>query len=74
MITDGVVKTVCNLSTGCGILVHLKDGKVVKVEGDPQSPNKGLICARGMAAMEYLYHPDRLKYPLKRVGKRGVSS
>ncbi|MCX6012181.1 MAG: molybdopterin-dependent oxidoreductase, partial [Chloroflexi bacterium] len=72
MIKDGVIRTVCNLCTGCSILVHLKDGKVIKTEGDPQSHiNKGLICDRGLASAEYLYHPDRLKYPLKRVGKRG---
>ena len=72
MITDGVVRTSCNLCTGCSILVHLKDGKVTKVEGDPESPvNKGEICDRGVYAAEYLYHPDRLKYPLKRTGERG---
>jgi len=72
MLTDGVIRTSCNLSTGCGILAHLKGGKVVKVEGDPQSSvNKGLICDRGLASIEYLYHPDRLKYPLKRTGERG---
>ena len=68
-----VVKSTCNLChTPCGILVHLMDGRAVKVEGDPDAPfNKGILCTKGLASLEYLYHPDRLKHPLKRVGERG---
>ncbi len=56
----------------CGVLVHLKDDKVVKVTGDPNCPTSdGYLCAKGRASVELLYHPDRLKYPLKRVGARG---
>mgnify|MGYP001813492225 CR=1 FL=1 len=58
---------------GCGVLVHVKDDKVIKVTGDPESPlNKGKMCPKGLASIEHLYHPDRLKYPLKRAGKRGA--
>lgn len=57
---------------GCGMLVHVKNGKAVKVEGDPDCPNsRGYLCVRGRNALGYVYHPDRLKYPLVRVGKRG---
>jgi len=57
---------------GCGVLVHVENGKVVKVKGDPQSPlNKGKMCIKGLSSIEHLYHPNRLKYPLKRKGKRG---
>ena len=68
-----VVKTTCGLCfTGCGMLVHMQDGKVVKIKGDPESPlNNGVLCAKGLAARELLYHPERLKHPLKRLGKRG---
>jgi anaerobic selenocysteine-containing dehydrogenase len=68
-----VVRSICGLCPrGCGVLVHLGNGKVVKVEGDPESPvNKGTLCSKGLASLEVLYHPDRLKHPLKRVGKRG---
>jgi anaerobic selenocysteine-containing dehydrogenase len=53
-------------------LIHLKGGKPVSVEGDPQNPmSKGWLCPKGLASLEYLNHPDRLKYPVKRVGKRG---
>jgi anaerobic selenocysteine-containing dehydrogenase len=42
------------------------------VEGDPAHPlNRGILCPKGHASVEYLYHPDRLLKPLKRVGKRG---
>lgn len=73
MITTGIVRSSCNLCHGsCGILVHVEDGKVVEVKGDPQNPlTGGFICMRGLASLEYLYHPDRLKHPLRRVGERG---
>lgn len=68
------VKSVCGLCLGgCGVLITLKDGKPVEIQGDPESPvNKGGLCKIGRAALEYLYNPDRLKHPLKRVGDRGA--
>ncbi|MDP2917760.1 MAG: molybdopterin-dependent oxidoreductase [Dehalococcoidia bacterium] len=68
-----VVKSTCELcNSGCGVLVYMKDGKPVRVAGDPDSlVNRGVLCVKGMASLEYLYHPDRLKYPMKRAGKRG---
>jgi len=57
---------------GCGVLLYTKDGKLVKVEGDPENPfNAGRLCVRCLALPEVTNHPDRLKYPMKRVGKRG---
>ncbi len=57
---------------GCGVDVHIKDGKVVKVEGDESHPwHHGRLCPRALAMTQYIYHPDRLRYPLKRVGERG---
>lgn len=68
-----VVRSTCGLCySGCGVLVHLTDGKVTEVKGDPDSPvNRGVLCAKGLASVEYLYHPDRLRHPLRRVGERG---
>jgi anaerobic selenocysteine-containing dehydrogenase len=68
-----IVKSVCCLCpAGCGVLITLDDGKPVEIKGDPESPpNRGGLCKIGLASLEYLYHPDRLKYPLKRVGERG---
>ncbi|MBW1769192.1 MAG: molybdopterin-dependent oxidoreductase, partial [Deltaproteobacteria bacterium] len=71
-VKDGVARTSCGLCLAfCGMLVHLKDGKVIKIEGDPQSPQKGFLCIKGLVADERLYHPDRIKHPQKRVGERG---
>lgn len=69
-----IIRSTCTIcQIGCGILVHVNnEGQVTAVEGDPESPlNEGIICSKGRAALEYLYHPDRLKQPLKRVGERG---
>jgi len=57
---------------GCGLRVFIKDGKIEKIEGDPDHPiTKGRLCIRCLTMKEYFYHPDRLRYPMKRVGKRG---
>jgi anaerobic selenocysteine-containing dehydrogenase len=68
-----VVKSTCGLcQTGCGVLIHLEGNKVVEVVGDPDSPvNKGVLCEKGLASIEYLYAPSRLKQPLQRTGDRG---
>ena len=68
-----IIKSVCGFCyAGCGIRIHVENGKPVKIEGDPESPvNKGLLCEKALASLEYLYHPDRLRYPLKREGNRG---
>src|SRR5512143_3689766 len=57
---------------GCGILVRVSEGRAKKIEGNPSHPvNRGKLCARGQAALQELYHPDRIPQPLKRTGKRG---
>jgi anaerobic selenocysteine-containing dehydrogenase len=70
---EKIVKSVCRMCHGvCEVLVHVKDGRVVKVTGDPDSPmSNGYICSKGVASVDYLYHPDRLRYPLKRAGEKG---
>ena len=50
---------------GCGILAKNREGRVVKIEGNPFHPiNRGRICMRGQAALQDIYNPDRLKTPL----------
>ena len=63
----------CQLcSTVCGIIGFVKDGRLLKIEGNETDPNsRGKLCARGHAGLNHLYHPERLLYPLKRTGKRG---
>lgn len=73
MVGEGVVKTTCGIcNLACGMLIHMKDGKPVKVEGDPKNPaNDGALCIRGYSSLELLDNPKRLQYPMKRVGKKG---
>ena len=67
------VHGMCQLcSTVCGITGIIKDGRIIKVEGNPADPNsQGKLCARGQSALNHQYHPERLLYPIKRVGPRG---
>ena len=53
---------------GCGMFIYTdKDGKFVKVEGDPDHPiSQGRLCPRCLAMGEFLQHPDRIRYPMKR--------
>ncbi|MGH7807218.1 MAG: molybdopterin-dependent oxidoreductase, partial [Thermodesulfobacteriota bacterium] len=53
--------------SGCGILVKNREGRAIKIEGNPLSPiNSGSLCARGQAALQGLYNPDRIRSPLSR--------
>lgn len=52
---------------GCGILAKNKDGRVIKVEGNPLHPvNRGKLCIRGQAVVQGVYNPDRIQRPLLR--------
>ena len=56
----------------CGVLAKVKDGRVVKLEGNPDHPHsKGKLCPRGQAGLMNTYDPDRVLTPLVRVGNRG---
>ncbi|HEY3490086.1 MAG TPA: molybdopterin-dependent oxidoreductase [Candidatus Deferrimicrobiaceae bacterium] len=57
---------------GCGIVVRISEGRAKKIEGNPNHPvNRGKLCARGQAALQALYHPERLRQPMRRTGARG---
>ncbi|WP_455368073.1 molybdopterin-containing oxidoreductase family protein [[Eubacterium] cellulosolvens] len=68
-----VIKSICDrCHCACGVLVNIEDGKVVKVEGDKDFPqNEGMLCPKGLSLVQLIDHPDRIKYPMKRVGERG---
>jgi len=55
--------TVCReCPAGCGVLAKNRDGRVIKLEGNPDHPvNAGALCIRGHAALQGLYHPDRYR-------------
>ena len=57
---------------GCALLVGVENGRITKIKGDPDGYlNRGYTCPKGRLSAERLDHPDRLKYPVKRVGERG---
>jgi molybdopterin-containing oxidoreductase family iron-sulfur binding subunit len=52
---------------GCGLLAKNRDGRVIKVEGNPLHPvNEGKVCPRGQASVQGIYHPDRYRGPRRR--------
>jgi len=58
---------------GCSLLVGVSENRIVKIKGDPEGfLNRGYTCIKGLASAEKLDHPDRLRHPLKRAGKRGA--
>jgi len=66
-VMEGDAEVVRNGRTGL-----VKMGLAKKVEGNPEHPiSRGKLCARGHAALQVLYHPDRVANPLKRQGARG---
>jgi anaerobic selenocysteine-containing dehydrogenase len=74
---DGIrwIRTHCSRMDhgGCAIRVGVRDGRVVKIAGDPEGfLNRGYVCPKGLALGEKLEHPDRLRRPLRRTGKRGA--
>ena len=70
---DGYIPSMCEMCVWrCGLLAKVKDGRVVKLEGNPDHPHsKGKLCPRGQAGLMSTYDPDRVLTPLVRVGKRG---
>ncbi len=52
---------------GCGLHARVREGRAVKVEGNPDHPvNAGKLCSRGQASLQGLYNPDRVQQPLAR--------
>lgn len=59
-------------SAGCGTLARVREGRVVKLEGNPLHPiNKGGLCAIGQSSLQALYDPDRIRVPLQRDVSKG---
>jgi thiosulfate reductase / polysulfide reductase chain A len=77
---DQVIRTFCHgcgsYRPTCGLLCHVRDGRFLRVEGDPDAYNAGVrgstaLCAKGLTGPQFVYAADRLKYPLKRAGAKG---
>src|SRR5512143_1623969 len=70
---NGYIASMCEMCVlRCGLLAKVKDGRVVKLEGNPDHPHsRGKLCPRGQAGLMNTYDPDRVLTPLIRAGKRG---
>ena len=71
-----IIRTTSAFDCGgrCPIRFHVKDGKIIRVEGDDTvaDPDKQLrACLRCRSIRGYIYNPERLKHPLKRAGPKG---
>src|SRR5687767_2883086 len=56
-------------AAACGVIAETRDGRAIKLEGNPEHPlNRGALCARGQAALQGLYNPDRYRGPMVRRG------
>lgn len=67
------VRTTCfDCHSKCGVVLTVEGNDIIKVEGDPNHPvSEGILCTKAYSAQEIHTHPERLKYPMRRVGKRG---
>jgi len=70
---SGYIPTMCEMCVWrCGVLAKVENGRVVKLEGNPEHPHSnGNLCPRGQSGLMNTYDPDRILTPLVRVGKRG---
>jgi anaerobic selenocysteine-containing dehydrogenase len=71
---DRAVRVVCphDCPDTCSMVVTVRDGRAVDLRGDADQPfTRGFLCQKVTRYLERVYHPDRLKYPLKRVGSKG---
>ena len=67
-----MVKSLCYFChANCGVLAYVKDGDVIKIEGDPNYTNQGGLCCRGTSALLHVNHPARINHALKRAGEKG---
>ncbi len=64
--------TICGICPGaCGVIAELDEGKLQRIRPISKGHPVGTVCVRGVHAPEIIYSPDRLKYPMRRVGTKG---
>jgi len=69
-----IVKAACphDCPDACGVLITVQDGRATKIQGDPEHPvTRGFLCAKVAKYLDRVYSPDRVLYPMKRVGPKG---
>jgi len=56
----------------CGVLITVEDGRATKIQGDPEHPvTRGFLCAKVAKYLDRVYSPDRVLYPMRRIGPKG---
>jgi anaerobic selenocysteine-containing dehydrogenase len=56
----------------CGVLITVEDGRAMRIQGDPEHPvTRGFLCAKVAKYLDRVYSPDRVLYPMRRVGPKG---
>src|SRR2546422_6407606 len=56
----------------CGVLITIDDGRATKIQGDPAHPvTRGFLCAKVAKYLDRVYSPDRVLYPMRRIGPKG---
>src|SRR5689334_484532 len=69
-----IVKAACphDCPDACGVLITVQDGRATKIQGDPEHPvTRGFLCAKVAKYLDRVYSPDRVLYPMRRVGPKG---
>ena len=69
-----VVKAACphDCPDACGVLITVEDGRATKIQGDPEHPvTRGFLCAKVSKYLDRVYSPERVLYPMRRVGPKG---
>src|SRR5215813_10681462 len=71
-----VIKAVCphDCPDACGVLITVEDGRATRIQGDPQHPiTRGFLCGKVAKYLDRVYSPDRVLYPVRRVGPKGAA-
>src|SRR5882672_5966905 len=74
---EKVVHAACphDCPDACGVLITVRDGRATKIQGDPAHPmTRGFLCAKVAKYLDRVYSPDRVLYPMRRVGPKGATS
>src|SRR4051812_35430770 len=72
-----VVRAACphDCPDACGVLITVEDGRATKIQGDPEHPvTRGFLCAKVAKYLDRVYSPDRVLYPMRRIGPKGPAA
>jgi len=75
--TKTIVHAACphDCPDACGVLITVEDGRATRIQGDPANPvTRGFLCAKVAKYLDRVYSPDRVLYPMRRVGARGPNA